>query len=353
VPKVRTYTDETKLGHINDDIDALYTLAEGDVDLADLADVVITSPADNEVLAYDSGSGDWINQTPAEAGLLDTTTAASTYLKLDGSNDPYTGDVLVIQNAAKAQLTLDDTAGQLYAITANADNLSFFEGGTRRFRYQKATGVLELPAPSSTPSGLESGRAAVYLDETNDHLRVLVKDSGASTYNAYVGREHGDIVHLGPGSAALSGTASLAIKGANTDVPCVEFHNGATDTAAWAFTPPRSWFGTTGKIRIKIYWMNYGANVTGNHYVPQRLMRCAEGEHTAATQTCEALVSGNQTITGLNDSSKVGVTTIDDSGDTTFDNLEAYFYRVQRLGANGADTSSQLWEVILVTIELI
>jgi hypothetical protein len=31
-------------------------------------DVVITSVADNEVLAYDSG-GNWINQTPAEAGL--------------------------------------------------------------------------------------------------------------------------------------------------------------------------------------------------------------------------------------------------------------------------------------------
>lgn len=32
-------------------------------------DVVITTPADNEVLAYDSGGGDWINQTPSEASL--------------------------------------------------------------------------------------------------------------------------------------------------------------------------------------------------------------------------------------------------------------------------------------------
>src|SRR4030067_314759 len=38
--------------------------------LDDLTDVVITAPiADNEVLAYDSGSGDWINQTAVEAGL--------------------------------------------------------------------------------------------------------------------------------------------------------------------------------------------------------------------------------------------------------------------------------------------
>ena len=40
-------------------------------DLDDLADVVITSVGDNEVLAYDSG-GDWINQTAAEAGLSET-----------------------------------------------------------------------------------------------------------------------------------------------------------------------------------------------------------------------------------------------------------------------------------------
>lgn len=34
-----------------------------------LSDAVITSVADNEVLAYDSGSGNWINQTAAEASL--------------------------------------------------------------------------------------------------------------------------------------------------------------------------------------------------------------------------------------------------------------------------------------------
>lgn len=38
-----------------------------------LTDVVISSPADNEVLAYDNASGDWINQTAAEAGLAAAT----------------------------------------------------------------------------------------------------------------------------------------------------------------------------------------------------------------------------------------------------------------------------------------
>lgn len=36
--------------------------------LADLSDVTITSVQDGDVLTYDSGSGDWINQTPAGGG---------------------------------------------------------------------------------------------------------------------------------------------------------------------------------------------------------------------------------------------------------------------------------------------
>lgn len=50
----------------------------------DLSDVVISGvPADNEVLAYDSGTSDWINQNAHEAGLA-TTTDLITYLPLTG-----------------------------------------------------------------------------------------------------------------------------------------------------------------------------------------------------------------------------------------------------------------------------
>jgi len=42
----------------------------GAMQLNDLTDVTITSPEDNELLAYDSGSGKWINQTPSEAGII-------------------------------------------------------------------------------------------------------------------------------------------------------------------------------------------------------------------------------------------------------------------------------------------
>ena len=44
----------------------------GSTAINDITDVTITTPADNEVLAFDNVSGDWINQTPAEAGLSGT-----------------------------------------------------------------------------------------------------------------------------------------------------------------------------------------------------------------------------------------------------------------------------------------
>lgn len=43
--------------------------AGGSTAINDLTDVTITTPADNEVLAFDNGTSEWINQTAAEAGL--------------------------------------------------------------------------------------------------------------------------------------------------------------------------------------------------------------------------------------------------------------------------------------------
>ena len=56
--------------------------------LAELNDVTITSVADNEVIAYDSSSSKYINQTAAEAGLqatIDSSNRVSADLIHDGS----------------------------------------------------------------------------------------------------------------------------------------------------------------------------------------------------------------------------------------------------------------------------
>ncbi len=85
-------TDWTVIGNINHSLN-------------DLNDVTITSPVDNEFLAYDSSSGNWINQTPTEAGL------DSIYLKLDDSislPEDYIKFVFAtIKNAELTDLELD------------------------------------------------------------------------------------------------------------------------------------------------------------------------------------------------------------------------------------------------------
>lgn len=63
----------------------------------DLGDVVITTPADNEVLAYDTGSGNFINQTASEAGLA-TVSDLGNYVPLTQ------------KGAANGVATLDATA---------------------------------------------------------------------------------------------------------------------------------------------------------------------------------------------------------------------------------------------------
>jgi len=67
-----TGTDVTVTLTMEGDYDSRITInvLSSAFNLDRLSDVTITSPADNELLAYNSTSGKWINQTPNEAGVL-------------------------------------------------------------------------------------------------------------------------------------------------------------------------------------------------------------------------------------------------------------------------------------------
>jgi hypothetical protein len=76
----RYYTETELDGGVLDD--RYYTVAEvdaliADVAIDDLSDVTITTPADNEILGYDSTLGKWINQTLAELGFINTSAGAA------------------------------------------------------------------------------------------------------------------------------------------------------------------------------------------------------------------------------------------------------------------------------------
>ena len=65
-------------------IDYVTTAVANENELSEMNDVTITSVADNELLAYDSSSSKWINQTPTEAGFATVATTGA-YSDLSGT----------------------------------------------------------------------------------------------------------------------------------------------------------------------------------------------------------------------------------------------------------------------------
>lgn len=95
-----------------------------------VSDVTITTPADNEVLAYNSGTDTWINQTASEAGLLtsfdvvdDTTPQLGGDLSLNSNDITGTGNV-DITGSVIAQSSINTQTGTTYTfVLADASKL--------------------------------------------------------------------------------------------------------------------------------------------------------------------------------------------------------------------------------------
>jgi len=162
------------------------------VSVSGLSDATITSVADNEVLAYDSASSEWINQTAAEAGL-----------------------------ATSAQGSLADSALQPadLSVTTNA-------AGTAALTYTSGTGVF-----SYTPPDLSSYLTSYTETDTLDS----VTGRGATTTNAVtVGNLTSTGIDDNATSTALtitdSGIAATLTTAAQPNITSVGTLTGFTST---------------------------------------------------------------------------------------------------------------------------
>ena len=126
------------------------------------SDVVITTPADNEVLAYD-GIGDWINQTAAEAGLMASGDAPNAH-NLAGSE--HNSDTLTNLNAKISDATLDDSSSTRTPSSNSVGNTEIDNSATDIAFAQ----LILTPAVSGT--GTTEG--TVFYDSDDDHLYVYV-----------------------------------------------------------------------------------------------------------------------------------------------------------------------------------
>ena len=102
-------------------------------DIDDITNVVITTPADNEVLAWDTGSSKWINQTAAEAGLA---AASHSHAASDITSGTFDNARISQSSVTQHQAALTITESQIsdlgnYALAgANTDITSVYLNNT-------------------------------------------------------------------------------------------------------------------------------------------------------------------------------------------------------------------------------
>lgn len=126
-------------------------------------DVVITTPADDEVLAYDSGSTNWINQTPAEAGLKGASDAPTAH---DLAGAEHNADTLADLNAKISDATLDDSSDTRTPTNNSVGNDQVDNTATD----------IEFSQLILTPKtdGIGTTEGSVFYDSDDDHLYVYV-----------------------------------------------------------------------------------------------------------------------------------------------------------------------------------
>ena len=192
--------------YVDDQVDTKDTLAE-------LDDVTITTPGEDEVLAYDNGTSKFINQTPSEAGLATDTdltshtgntsnphsvTAAQTGAtttsnkitdftaptsdldmnsnKITNVTDPTAAQDAATKSYVDAQVDTADTLAELNDVTITTpteDEVLAYDSGTSEF-------INQTPSEAGLATSAQ-GALADSATQPSDNISTLTNDSGFIT----------------------------------------------------------------------------------------------------------------------------------------------------------------------------
>lgn len=211
---------------------------------------------DNEVLAYDTTSGLWINQTSAEAGLIDTSSTAQTKTGNFTSSGNLTGSVLVSSQSltnegGQIELSYPSSGSTLSGTNVTIDvyqnRLRIFEsGGTNRGAY------IDLAAATAgVGSNLLGGGGTV-----SDSFKTISTPSGTSpiadssadtltlttdSYLTITGDATGDSIAFATGATSANTASKIVARDSNGDF-------SAGDITADQFISTNNGAGTNFKV---------------------------------------------------------------------------------------------------------
>ena len=205
------------------------------ISVSGISDTTITTPADNEVLAYDTTSSKWINQTAAEAGLATSAqgTLADSALQSSDIGTSVQAYSAVLAGTTASYTTAEETKLAGIETAATADQTA----------QEIATAIdADVTAEATLKSALGLGTAAYtastdYVATTGDTMTGSLSFGDLDKVRFGNGFDL-QIYHSGSGSYITdSGTGSLYIQGSslyindssgNNFISCTDTGTGGT-----------------------------------------------------------------------------------------------------------------------------
>lgn len=154
--------------------------------LQELSNVTITSVGDNEVLAYDSTSGNWINQTASEAGLA---TSGNLTSHTSSSSNPHSVTASQIGAATTANKITEFTAPtsdlnmNSNKITSVTDPSSAQDAATKNYVDSQVQSKDALSELSGNSDDVAEGSSNLYFtnERVDDRFNDLFQDGTGLT----------------------------------------------------------------------------------------------------------------------------------------------------------------------------
>ena len=145
--------------------------------LGELTNVTITSVGDNEVLAYDSTSGEWINQTASEAGLA---TSGNLTTHTSSTSNPHTVTVDQAFSGGLPTGDLDINNNKLQNVT---DPAAAQDAATKAYVDSQVESKDALSELSGTSDDVAEGTTNLYFtnERVDDRFNSLFQDGTGLT----------------------------------------------------------------------------------------------------------------------------------------------------------------------------